>query len=51
MAKTPHCAPRHGNSALVAHGCLGPCGAIHRYAHYKHSLIHYFQAENSENTA
>jgi hypothetical protein len=51
MAKNPLCAPRPGNSALVAHGCMGRCGAIHCFAHCKHTLFYDLQAEGGKNFA
>ena len=55
MASFPPCASRPGDSALVAHGCLGPRGAIDRRARCEHTLFddlqfHGFQAEDAKDT-
>ncbi len=53
MASFPPCAARPGDSAHVAHGCMGHCGAIHRRARDEQTVLqfHDFQAEDVEGTA
>jgi hypothetical protein len=51
MAKIPFCAPRPGDSALAADGCVGARCAIHRLAHCEHALFDDFHAEDGKNFA
>ncbi len=54
-ASFPPCTSHPGDSARVAHGCLGPRGAIDRRARCKHTLFdepqfYGFQAEDANDT-